>query len=156
MKTLLTLILVLIVNLNLRADSVMIIHEVRETLNPKDPKSLTVLVGYRVETFSGKNGSPVNASYTVEEAQDQVFKKLLSGADVGTSKNPQRVIAWFKPDGTVRSVDFQVLDKEDRLETVQKTEADLPLDVATDLAATKADVETKTGKDIGGGDVQPK
>jgi hypothetical protein len=152
----LILILSLALTLSASADSLMIIHEIREVLNPKTAPDVSVLVGYRVETFNAKNGAPISTKYTVQEAQDIVFKKLLQGAAVGTSKNPQRIIAWFKPDGTVRSVDFQVIDKDDKLETVQKTEADLPADVATDLSTAKVDVETKTGKDLSGGDVKPK
>ena len=128
------------------------------------------IVNYTASTWNGKDLGQVDTKYTIAEAQ-ATFGKLLDGVELGTSASPDRHDLIFDDDGnlvkvvayvfSVRTYDIVNGKPENeqhtgKYESVQKDSVDLSTEVKDDVVATKEDVETKTGKDIGGGEIKPK
>jgi hypothetical protein len=116
----------------------------------KDDKG--VLKSYRVITWSGPDQSMVITPYTISEAQTK-FGALLNKTTSGTSGTPDRLILNYDDAGGLVSAEFQVTSGSFEKVTV-KGEA-IPNTAKVTAGTAKTDVETKTGKDIGGGEIKP-
>jgi hypothetical protein len=143
MKKLLFILAVLILPLSSQASTILI-EAVRN-----EQKAIQ---HYKVTTWSGENQKPVYTKYTIAEAQTK-FASLLTKNQAGTSGTPDRIILNYNDAGDLISMEFQVAGGEFE-RTILKGEA-IPLATKTDSTAAKTDVETKTGKDIGGGEIKP-
>jgi hypothetical protein len=111
-----------------------------------------VLQRYHVITWSGPDESMVITPYTIAEAQTK-FAGLLTKNQSGTTTNPDRIILNYNDAGDLISMEFQVTSGKFERQ-IFKGEA-IPAATKTDATATKTDVETKIGKDIGGGPIKP-
>lgn len=111
-----------------------------------------VIQSYYTTTWTGPNQAPVYTRYTIAEAQSK-FIGLLTKAQSGTSANPERLILNFNDDGDLISVEFQVIGAQ--FERVILKGESIPSAAKTDAGTAKSDVETKIGKDIGGGAIKP-
>ena len=110
-----------------------------------------VLLHYHVITWTGPNESMVITKYTIAEAQEK-FAGLITKAQSGTSSNPDRVILNYNDAGDLISMEYQVTIGT--FEKVVCKGESIPAAASTDATATKTDVETKIGKDIGGGPIK--
>lgn len=111
-----------------------------------------VIKSYRAITWSGPDGAMTFTSYTVAEAQLK-FSVLLERSSSGTSVNPDRLILNYNEDSGLASVEFHVTTGNFE-RTIQKNGA-ISTDVKIDASAARVDLETKIGKDIGGGPIKP-
>jgi hypothetical protein len=117
-------------------------------------KDNAVVVGYNIRTWNGPKQGMIDTKYTVAEAQAK-FPTFLSKSESGTDNNTDVITVIYNDDGSVYKVEFHASTPTVFERTVKAGEA-LSAQAATEATATKDDVETKTGKDIGGGEVKPK
>lgn len=94
----------------------------------------------------------VVTKYTIAEVQTQ-FGGLLTKGQSGTSGTPDRLILNYGDAGGLKSVEYHVTSGT--FERVIKKEEAIPVASKTDAVTAKTNVETKIGKDIGGGPIKP-
>jgi hypothetical protein len=130
--------------LNVQAGSMIQLHSV------KDDKG--VIQSYRTITWSGPNQAMVLTPYTIAEAQLK-FGALMTKSTSGTSANPDRLILNYDDAGDLISVECHVTGGTFE-KVIFKGEA-IPNQAKVDAGTAKTDLETKIGKDIGGGPIKP-
>lgn len=127
------------------------------------------ITSYTVRTWNGIDGAMIDTQYTVQDAV-QKFGKLLDPNEVGTSSSPDRITLLYDNDGNLTRVisqntsikTYSIVDGEQKdpqvtgeIQVVEKSNDELSNAAKTDIANTKEDIETKTGKEIDG-NVKPK
>lgn len=111
-----------------------------------------VVRSYYSTTWNGLDLAPVYTKYTIAEAQSK-FVGLVTKTQFGTSVDPHRVILNYNDDGALISAEFHVTGAQ--FERVIVKNGAISNATKVDAVTAKADVETKTGKDVGGGPIKP-
>lgn len=114
-----------------------------------------LLIRYDVYTWNGKDNAMIITKYSIPEAQTK-FGKLLDFNEEGTSQKPDRIFLNYDDQGNLVNVVAQVtsVTAVKFEEAPRKNAADLSTQAQADAVTTKDDIEQKTGKDIGGGDIK--